>query len=269
LMLALTSQRFQLPWLLLWLVGVAPLVMLSRGAFMTLAFSIAVVALLRPSLKYFYIIMCVVVFVSALSLGGVRLNVSTSERNISVDQLISNVESIFSSSDRPESDLDATRQWREEWWSKIVDYTFYGDYFWTGKGFGINLADADGFQVEENHALRSPHDVHMTILARTGVPGLTLWIILQLAFVVSLLLKLFNDWRLNRAWLVRVELWVLIYWMAFLLNGSFDVFFEGPQGGIWFWSLFGLGLALIAERPAPSPKRLLRRNRPVESLARP
>ena len=26
------------------------------------------------------------------------------------------------------------------------DYTVFGDYFWTGKGFGINLADDDGFQ---------------------------------------------------------------------------------------------------------------------------
>lgn len=268
LMLALTSRQFQLAWLLLWLVGVAPLVMLSRGAFMTLASTVAIVALLRPSFKYFYVVMCVVVFVSAFALSDVQLT-ATSGRNISADQLITNVESIFSSADRPELDLQGTKEWREQWWSKIVDYTFYGDYFWTGKGFGVNLADADGFQVEANHALRSPHDVHMTILARAGVPGLTLWIILQLAFAVSLLVKLFTDWRLKRSWLVRVEVWVLIYWMAFLLNGSFDVFFEGPQGGIWFWSLFGLGLALIAERPASAPKRLLQRNRSLEGLVRP
>ena len=28
----------------------------------------------------------------------------------------------------------------------IIDYTVFGDYFWTGKGFGISLADDDGFQ---------------------------------------------------------------------------------------------------------------------------
>jgi len=28
-----------------------------------------------------------------------------------------------------------------------------------------------------------------------------------------------------------------------MINGSFDVFFESPQGGIWLWSVFGFGLA--------------------------
>jgi hypothetical protein len=36
---------------------------------------------------------------------------------------------------------------------------------------------------------------------------------------------------------------ILAYWLAMLVNASFDVYLEGPQGGIWFWSVFGLGLA--------------------------
>ena len=32
------------------------------------------------------------------------------------------------------------------------------------------------------------------------------------------------------------------YLLAFLINGSFDVFIEGPMGGIWFWSIYGAGL---------------------------
>ena len=30
--------------------------------------------------------------------------------------------------------------------------------------------------------------------------------------------------------------------MAFLVNAAFDVFLEGPQGGIWFWSIMGFGI---------------------------
>jgi hypothetical protein len=30
-----------------------------------------------------------------------------------------------------------------------------------------------------------------------------------------------------------------------MVNASFDVFLEGPTGGIWFWSLFGLGIAAL------------------------
>jgi hypothetical protein len=47
--------------------------------------------------------------------------------------------------------------------------------------------------------------------------------------------------------------WVFVYWLAALVNGSFDVYLGGPQGGIWFWSMIGLGLALtrmVNERAA-------------------
>jgi hypothetical protein len=30
-----------------------------------------------------------------------------------------------------------------------------------------------------------------------------------------------------------------------MTNSAFDVFLEGPQGGIWYWSLFGFGIAAL------------------------
>jgi hypothetical protein len=42
----------------------------------------------------------------------------------------------------------------------------------------------------------------------------------------------------------QLALWVLAYWIAFLVNASFDVFLEGPQGDIWFWSIFGFGIVI-------------------------
>jgi hypothetical protein len=41
----------------------------------------------------------------------------------------------------------------------------------------------------------------------------------------------------------RVMVWILIYWVAVLVNASFDVYLEGPQGGVWFWCLLGLGIS--------------------------
>ena len=62
--------------------------------------------------------------------------------------------------------------------------------------------------------------------------------------------------------LANVNLWVLAYWMAFIVNMSFDVYLEGPQGGIWFWCLIGFAIALTqAEKPkvpAPAPLPLAR-----------
>ena len=91
-------------------------------------------------------------------------------RDISFNQLVDNVQSIVGNSDRDE--LAGSKEWRLEWWHTIVGYTLHGKYFWTGKGFGINLADDDGFQVSGDDSLRSPHNGHLTILARAGVPGL-------------------------------------------------------------------------------------------------
>jgi hypothetical protein len=91
----------------------------------------------------------------------------------------------------------------------------------------------------------------MTILARAGVPGLLLWIGLQATFGLMLFQKFLKDRRAKRYWLAGVEAWTLLYWLAFLINGAFDVALEGPQGGIWFWCVFGFGLALIAARTDP------------------
>ena len=75
----------------------------------------------------------------------------------------------------------------------ILDYTAFGDHFWTGKGYGINLADSDGFQVVwEGSPLRSPHNSHLTFLARSGVPGLALWALLQATVFFSLLRAYFR-----------------------------------------------------------------------------
>jgi O-antigen ligase len=170
-------------------------------------------------------------------------------RAISPEQLASNFESLFV--EKNEGELEGTRRWRVEWWKQIVDYTVFGEHFWNGKGYGVNLADEDGFQVAEDHSLRAPHNAHLTILARSGVPGFTLWVALQVAFAGSLVRAHLRARRLGHDRWARLDLWLLAYWLAFLINGSFDVFLEGPQGGIWFWSLYGFGLAALALQSRP------------------
>src|SRR5688500_18418302 len=98
-------------------------------------------------------------------------------RTISWQQFYVNFVSILGSSET--GDLDSNKEWRINWWKDIVDYTVNGKYFWHGKGFGVNLADDDGYQVHKESQLRSPHNVHMTILARMGVPGAVLWCVMH------------------------------------------------------------------------------------------
>jgi O-antigen ligase len=130
----------------------------------------------------------------------------------------------------------------------IVNDTVFGPNFWTGRGFGLNLADADGFRdgTNRDHApLREPHNVIMTMLARAGVPGEVLW----LAVVASWM------WMLMRAmWIARrrgerewagLFLFITCYVMSIIINAAFDVALSGPVQGIWFWCLMGFGIGSV------------------------
>ena len=170
-------------------------------------------------------------------------------REISPSQWFTNLLSIFGSSSR--ADLDGTRAYRLAWWSAIMDYTVYGPYFWTGKGFGVNLADDDGFQGTLDHSLRAPHNSHMSVLARMGVPGLVLWVLLQGAFAIGLVRAVREHRRADDRMMADHGAWILVVWAAMMVDTSFDPYLEGPQGGIWFWVVFGLGLVAMREAPRP------------------
>jgi thiol:disulfide interchange protein len=89
----------------------------------------------------------------------------------------------------------------------------------------------------------------MTVLARMGVPGFLLWGLLMLGFALFLLRALLAHRRAGDSQLAAVSAWVLAFWVAMMVNTTFDPYLEGPQGGIWFWALFGLGLVLIRLAP--------------------
>ena len=167
-------------------------------------------------------------------------------RQISLSQIGANFGSIAGND---KDDLSGTRTWRLTWWQTIIDYTLFGDYFWTGKGFGISLAENDGFETttSEDRPNRSPHNGHLTILARAGVPGAALWALVHVAFAISLIRSYFRAKRARNETYARLSLWVLAYWSAFMIQSSFDVFLEGPPGGISFWTVCGLGITVALQ----------------------
>ncbi len=240
LMVGLMRKR---PLILAALVFNAGIIVVSnRGGMVAYCAALAAGYLLRPPEarigKFAY------AFGFFLAIGlivGPLVQINGGTREISVGQLWSNIQSVFGQSDS--SSLEGTKEWRLNWWEQIYDYTVHGEYFWTGKGFGVNLAKDDGFVVDPS--LRSPHNGHMTILARMGVPGVLLWILLQLAWIAMILRAW---WRARDA---KASKWmgafaVLVsYWVAMHLNAAFDVYFEGPMGGIWFWTVFGLGIGAV------------------------
>ena len=68
---------------------------------------------------------------------------------------------------------------------------------------------------------------------------------------MSLLRASWRAYRAGNTFWAQVDIWLLIYWLAMIVNASFDVYLEGPQGGIWFWSIFGLGIAALRIQRQP------------------
>ena len=89
----------------------------------------------------------------------------------------------------------------------------------------------------------------MTILARSGIPGLLLWCTF-LSSVIVLLLK--EALKVDQANDQSYAVWFFIYILASVLNGSIDVYIEGPMGGIWFWSLVGVTYIYFLRKQSPS-----------------
>ncbi|TRZ74904.1 MAG: hypothetical protein D4R94_07750 [Chitinophagaceae bacterium] len=143
------------------------------------------------------------------------------------DQIGKNVVSLAANSD--DATLEKNILWRAIWWGNILDYSFSKEYFATGKGLGMSLAQSDDILTDDND-LRSPHNFHLNIMARFGLFVFFLW----MYWVYLLLHPLFKK-QLN----VK-QLAIASILMAFLFNASFDVFLEGPMGAFPFWTWVGL-----------------------------
>ena len=229
----------------------------NRAGFLSFAVAFGLMLLIKREWRYIKyagatVVVAVLVLV-ILSNSSYSKEENFQGRSLSVDQITTNFESILQIGEL-DLELDMENQklpdptlaniaWRLIWWMKIVKYTFFGEYFWFGKGVGINLADSDGIHGTEG--LRSPHNGHLTILARYGVVGFLLWVTWLVSCVVYCLSQIR---RLGRFKMINDQNTLLLlfcYWVAFLVNASFDVFLEGPMGGIPFWMITGLLLLKI------------------------
>jgi hypothetical protein len=160
-------------------------------------------------------------------------------RTISLSQITDNFSSIVSTN--IDGNLTQNKVWRLIWWAKLVNESFTLQHFFVGKGLGMSLAGNDILNTDDN--LRSPHNFHLTILARFGYIVFITWII----WLVSLFKPLFTRKLAGKTLAITSIL------LAFIINGSFDVFFEGPMGAFPFWTFVGL---LFIENTYGSPTEI-------------
>jgi hypothetical protein len=245
-------RKVSLLWVIVWFITLALIGSTNRGATLAAIVPVAIAMLVLGRYRLMLTGMVAVVGVLAV-LIAIEENVTqyneyndprkVTARSISAHQIVENAKStVLESSQQNEG----TKQWRLNWWQIIINDTLYGPSFWTGRGFGINLGDADGFGGSDlknpSPPTRSPHNAHMTLLARAGVPGVVLWSMTLISWIgMQLNAMLSARARGHERW-AELFLFILCYAVSILINATFDVTLEGPMQGIWFWCLFGFGV---------------------------
>ncbi|MGH3331012.1 MAG: O-antigen ligase family protein [Nocardioidaceae bacterium] len=175
-----------------------------------------------------------------IPIGGVQ------GREFSASQLVANVVSL-GGEDSP-GNLGGTVDGRMQLWSRILDKQIADGHLVDGSGFGQNLAAEVGVLDEGEETLRSPHNSHLHVLARMGLVGIALWVLLWLGWYWRMVA---GCRRLARQRLqVRRQVAVLCMMVttSVLVSSFFDPQLEGPQVAALLWTAFGVGIAVTTRR---------------------
>lgn len=125
------------------------------------------------------------------------------------------------------------------WWKLVITDTWSTAPVW-GLGFGYDLSAQ--FEREyyagmaNDFAARSPHCIFITVFARMGLVGLSLFLTMILIMLMSTL-RAIRSTDLN-----VVAAWSAVW--ALLASASFGVVLEGPMGAVVFWILLGVATGL-------------------------
>jgi len=138
-------------------------------------------------------------------------------------------------------------RFRAVWWRISISDTLDANPAF-GQGWGHDLAAPflrSYFPADvEDFGARSPHNILVTLFARTGMLGLAPFLLVLTAAGAA-------TWRaLHGAGPLVAGAW-LAAWVVFV-SACFGVVLEGPMGAAIFWSLLGFANAK-RERSGPSP----------------
>lgn len=220
----------------------------SRGGLLAIFAGLLVVLGARPSLrtvKRSAVGLAVLLLVGFI---GINASLDIAEREVSTSQLQDNISSLYSTATGQgigNDNLGGTIDYRLAYWSEVVEEMFTTSYFWAGHGFGLNLANYYGFQVTDDDSLRNTHNSYLTMLARMGVPAFAIWVLFNAAYIFSMLRGILVARRRGSTFWESVNIWLVSFWAIATMNAIFSPYFDGPQGGIWFWTTVGMGIAAL------------------------
>lgn len=195
----------------------------------------------------------------AITLASVAIvsNISipiSNGREISAAQMMDNIGSVVNPGSGGERQTNTT-QWRLNLWTRVLDDVITESPL-AGFGPGPDIGARYGVTTNANVPLRNPHNSHLGILARMGLVGIGMWVILWSAWAFHLMQLRSVLKRRGRTVESGLIAWLLVSVLVILVNAIFDPTVEGPQVGFWLWMFFGVGSAvpLIYAGAAGKPK---------------
>jgi len=216
----------------------------NRGGLVAAAVGlmITIVVMKRRRSEFGFVVGGVVVVTLTLALIS-NVSIPLFEgREISAEQLITNVGSIIDPASGSARETGTT-QWRLDIWGRVFE-DVVADSPISGFGPGPDLGELYGFGGGQEISLRNPHNSHVGVLARMGFVGIIAWAALWTVWTMQLLLLRHRLNRRGRRSEGAMAAWLVTAAVMILVNAVFDPTLEGPQVAIWLWVLFGIGTAL-------------------------
>jgi O-antigen ligase len=252
------SARSRGLWSIIALIALALVATQNRGGLLSALAGLAVgLAFFRDRMRLIVRAVAVTILLIGLgTLSSVQIagnapgSAASQVRDFSVSQLFANVASIGGA--KESNNLNGTVQGRLTLWSETLQTQTSDDRLVYGYGFGVNLAYLAGGVAQSGNLnsdpLRSPHNTYLDVLARVGVIGMSLWIVLWVGWY----------WRLvrgcrrlaQRGLYVRRRIAVLCLMAvtATLVGSFFNPSLEGAQAAALMWTAFGIGLVVTSFR---------------------
>lgn len=156
--------------------------------------------------------------------------------SISYEQFEENIKSTFLiEEEHYQGRALGTIKWRLNWWQNLFNEAVQNQYYFTGKGFGSDIASAYIYASHIEKGVRSPHNFFVGISIRGGWLMAISWLILVFGLVLTLLKRWFTTKD-------KLYLFLSFSLISFFFNSNFDVYLENPMGAIPFWFFIGISL---------------------------
>lgn len=235
-----------------------------RSAFVALAAVLALLAVLRLWRPVVVLVGAGTAVIVLLYVLNVSIEDPESGRPISartiVQRQLSTVAFLGGGERAVRSDSDSgTIRWRTIWWDALLRESLADPrLFLVGRGYGPDLRDAvrglEGQTLnwnqgsEAGRTVRAPHNIAVTVLARSGLVGLVLWLTLLGACCVGIIRAIASARRAGARDDEMLGVWLATFVTTVVVASLFGVVLESPFGAVPFFFILGLGVAWSRDR---------------------